>query len=233
MKTKTFVLILSLSAFCISACNKSGETNNSKTPTRVEKNSPTADKSPASTVQSSGNFNQAKSDYDAKNYGKAVAGFQEVVKSDAGNVEAQFYLGKSQQALKKDDEAIAAFKEAVKIKPGHADANFELGNIYHSRKEYQTAEPFYQAAVKTNFKDPKMLMALGDNYSAMKKDEFAIVQYLKVVEFDKTNKDAMYKTGLAYISRNNKIAARQQAQRLEVVDANLAKKLMEMIDKMK
>ena len=134
--------------------------------------------------------------------------------------------------MKEDDKAIAAFKEAVKIKPEHADANFELGNIYFGRKEYETAQPFYQQAVKTNFKDPVMLMALGDNYSALKKDDFAIVQYQKVVEFDKTNSDAMYKSGLAYISMGNKIAARQQAQRLEPVDAQKAKKLLELIDKM-
>ena len=134
--------------------------------------------------------------------------------------------------MKKDDEAIAAFKEAVKIKPEHANANFELGTIYYGRKEYETASPFYAQAVKTNFKDPSMLMAFGDNYSALKKQDYAIVQYQKVLEFDKTNAEAMYKAGLAYIEMDNKIAARQQAQRLEPIDAAKAKKLMELVDKM-
>ncbi len=235
MKTKIFLPILLLIFFV--ACYKPGETNDSKTPKRIEKTSPVAEKSSTPDTTSSpvatGNFSQAKSDYDAKNYEKAAAGFQEVVKADAKNLEAQFYLGKSFQALKKDDEAIAAFKEVLKIKREHADANFELGNIYNSRKDYETASPFYQMAVKTNFKDPKMIMALGDNYSALKKDDYAIVQYLKVNEFDKTNADAMYKTGLAYISLDNKIAARQALQRLEPIDAAKAKKLSELIDKMK
>jgi Flp pilus assembly protein TadD len=112
--------------------------------------------------------------------------------------------------------------------------NFIWEKVFnHARKEFETASPFYQMAVKTNFKDPKMIMALGDNYAALKKDEYAIVQYLKVNEFDKTNSDAMYKTGLIYISMNNKIAARQTLQRLEPIDAEKAKKLSEQIDKMK
>ncbi|HMS38977.1 MAG TPA: tetratricopeptide repeat protein [Pyrinomonadaceae bacterium] len=235
MKNKILLLILTL--VFLTACYNSGETGDSKTTKRIEKTSPVADKSTtpetSPTPAATGNFSQAKSDYDAKNYEKAAAGFQEIVKADANNLEAHLYLGKSFQALKKDDEAISAFKEVLKIKREHADANFELGNIYNSRKDYETASPFYQVAAKTDFKNPKVLMALGDNYTALKKDDYAIVQYIKVNDFDKTNSEAMYKTGLAYISLNNKIAARQALQRLESVDAEKAKKLSELIDKMK
>lgn len=235
MKTKIFLLILPL--FLVVGCYKPGETNDSKTTKRIEKTSPVADKSSTpetvSSPTSTGSFSQAKSDFDAKNFEKAAAGFQEVIKTDSKNLEAQLYLGKSFQALKKDNEAITAFKEVLKIKSEHAEANFELGNLYNSRKEYETASPFYQQAAKTDFKNPKILMALGDNYTALKKDDYAIVQYIKVNDFDKTNAEAMYKTGLAYISLNNKIAARQALQRLEPIDAEKAKKLSELIDKMK
>ncbi|CAN5346172.1 hypothetical protein BH10ACI1_BH10ACI1_17950 [soil metagenome] len=220
------------SAIFVSACYKS-ETSDTKTTRTVENSSPSPNAlTTPSVVESKGNYTQAKKDYDEKNYEKAIESFQQVIQSEPTNFQAQYYLGNSRPALKKDEEAILAFKEAIKIKPEHAESNFELGNIYYGRKNYDTALPFYQQAVKTNFKDPVMLMALGDNYSAMKKNDFAIVQYLKVVEFDKTNSDAMYKTGLAYISMNNKIAARQQAQRLEPVDAARAKKLLDMIEKM-
>ena len=169
MKAKSLVIIFALFAAIIilPSCFKSAETNDNKTTKTPDKSSPMADKSTSPVTQAKGDFNQAKSDYDAKNYEKAVAGFQEIVDSDLNNLNARYFLGKSQQALKKDDEAIKSFKEAIKIKPDHADSNFELGNIYYGRKEYETALPFYQQAVKTNFKDPKMLMALGDNYSAM------------------------------------------------------------------
>jgi TolA-binding protein len=102
MKTELFALILSL--VCISACYNANETGDSKTTKRIEKTSPTAEKSStpeATPTQSAGNFSQAKSDYDAKNYEKAAAGFQDVVKADAKNLEAQFYLGKSFQSRPK------------------------------------------------------------------------------------------------------------------------------------
>ena len=74
-------------------------------------------------------------------------------------------------------------------------------------------------------------MALGDNYRVLKKPEYAIVQYQKITGFEPQNATAYYNLGLTYIDLNNKIGARQQHQKLAPLDSNLAKKLLEAIEK--
>src|SRR5262245_57917424 len=46
-------------------------------------------------------FSAAVNDYNSKNYEKAAAGFNEVVKADPQNASAYYYLGKSYKELKK------------------------------------------------------------------------------------------------------------------------------------
>lgn len=237
-KAKFISLALFLSALIFTACYKSAESN-IRTAQKSDKSfpSPEATVAPAAeTDQSavskkSGDFDQALNYYNGKNYEKAAAEFQEVVKSNPQNHQAHFYLGKSFQALKKDDDAISAFKEALKIKPDDANTNFELGSVYYNQKKYESSLPFYEKAAKIESKSTEKMAALGDNYRMLKKPENAIVQYLKISAFEPQNADAYYKTGLIYLELNNKIAARQQHQKLASLDANLAKKLLDAIEK--
>ena len=75
-------------------------------------------------------------------------------------------------------------------------------------------------------------MALGENQRTLKQFDRAIVQYQKVIGFDPNNANAYYALGLNYIGLNNKIAARQQLQKLEPLNKSLADKLSKEIDKM-
>jgi len=182
-----------------------------------------------SSNESKSDITGAVADFNSGNYEKAILGFQEVVKSDPKNLDAHLYLGKSFHLLKKDDDAINSFKQAVQIKPENANANFALGTIYYSRKQYETSLPYFDRAVKTNFKSPEMLMALGENQRVLKQFDRAIVQYGKVIGFEPNNANAYYGLGLTYIGLKNKIAARQQLQKLEPLNRDLAKKLSDEI----
>jgi tetratricopeptide (TPR) repeat protein len=222
-----YLLPVFLSIFILSACYKSSDTSSVRTSQTSDKTAPSADKSvqPDASPVRKADFAQALSDYNSKNYAKSAGGFQEVVKADAENKEAHYYLGKSLQNLKKDDEAINAFKEAVKLKPDYAEANFELGNIYYKRKEYQTSLPFYEQAAKINYGSTEMASALGDNYRMLKMPQYSIVQYQKIVSYEPENANAHYNLGLTYVELKNNIAARTEYLTLLKLDKNLAKKL--------
>ena len=232
-RLRLFALIsLILGIVIVSSCFNMTANKNSQTSRTPDSTTTTAaSPSPASQTSSSksGDFSQALNDYNAKNYEKAVTGFQEAVKADPKNSTAHYYLGKSYQALKKDDEAIPAFKEAIRIKPDYAEANFSLGNIYYGRKSYDTSLPYLDQAAKTNYKSAEMLMALGDNQRMLKQFNKAIVQYGKVIGFEPENANAYYALGLTYIGLNNKIGARQQVRKLDELDKTLAKKLTDQI----
>ncbi|SRR5215203_5323373 len=204
-KLNFFAFFLSLSVLCIfSGCYKAPTAGNSRSspttssPTAApsaEKSSqpsPSASASPAK----SGNYEQALSDYNSKNFEKAEAGLKEVIASD----------------------------------PKNADAHYYLGNIYYNRKQYETSLPHFEAAAKIDFKSVDKLMAWGENQRALKQFDRAIVQFQKVIGFEPNNANAYYALGLTYIGLNNKIAARQQLQKLEPLNKSLAEKLSSEID---
>ena len=102
-------------------------------------------------------------------------------------------------------------------------------NIYYEQKNYDTSLPYLEQAVKTNFKSPEMLYALAENQRTLKQFDKAIVQYGKVIGFEPNNANAYYGLGMTYVGLNNKIAARQQVQKLQPLDKDLAKKLADQI----
>lgn len=146
--------------------------------------------------------------------------------------------GNYEQALndynsKNFDKAETGFKEVLQTEPNNANAHFYLGNIYYSRKDYQTSLPHFEQAAKIDFKSTEKLMALGDNQRELKQYDRAIVQYGKVTNFEPNNAKAYYAAGVTYIGLNNKIAARQQLQKLQSLDKSLADKLSKEIDGLK
>lgn len=179
----------------------------------------------------SGDYNAALSYFNSKNYEKAVSAFEAVIKKDAKNQQAHFYLGKSFQALNKSAEAVGAYKKTIELKPDYAEADYELGKIYLDKKDYQTSLPYIEKAAKIKYTSTEYLLALADNYRELKKCDYAMVPYGKVTGFDDQNTTAYYGMGLCYIELKNRIAAGQQVRNLEQLDKNLAKKLADLIPK--
>lgn len=199
MNYKTNFLLIAAIIFSIS-CFKPTEVNTSRTTSTPTQTTPTTDKNMPTTsspTSSKSNFEQALSDYKAKNYDKAESGFKDVITENPKNADAHFYLGK----------------------------------INVERKDYQASLPYFQEAVKLDEK-PDKLMAFGDAYFELKKYDTAIVQYLKVSNYEPNNANAYYKMGLTYVGLNNSIAARQQLRKLEPLNKDLADKLRKEIDKM-
>jgi TolA-binding protein len=185
------------------SCYKSPSANTTRTSRTPEQSSPTADKSVQPTAQTSPTKNG--------NYQQALNDYNS----------------------KNFDKAETGFKEVLTSEPNNADAHFYLGNIYYNRKDYETSLPHYEQAAKTDFKSPEKLMALGENQRTLKQFDRAIVQYSKVMGFEPNNANAYYGLGMTYIGLNNKIAARQQLQKLEPLNKDLAAKLSKEIDGLK
>ncbi len=230
-KINVFTLIIFTLVSC--ACYQKTSTNAARPIQTPAKSSPDIEKAVETNNQTtpSGDFNTALNYYNSKNYEKAAAEFEQVVKTDAKNPQAYFYLGKSHQALNKTDEAIGAYKKAIEIKPDFAEANYELGSIYLNKKDYETSLPFIEKAAKIKYTSTDYLIALGDNYRELKRCNYAVVPYGKVSGFDDKNTAAYYGMGLCYIELKNRIAAAQQVRNLESLDKNLAKKLSDKIPK--
>ncbi len=229
---KLIVTVSLISTVFFGACYKAAPNNAWQTETPPSA-SPVAGKSvePPIETAKTGDYDAAMNFYNAKDYPKAAAEFEAVVKKDAKNQKAHFNLGKSYQALKKPDEAVGAYKKAIEIKPDYAEANFELGKLYLDKKDYETSLPFIEKAAKINYTSTDYLIALGDNYRYLNRCNYAVVPYGKVNGFDDKNTAAYYGMGLCYIELKNRIAAGQQVRNLEQLDKTLAKKLADQIPK--
>jgi len=227
--------VVTLIAFtlAISACYQKGSTNTTKPIQTSATSAPVAEKSVEPSVQpnKSGDYNAAMDYFRAKNYEKAAAELEAVVKADAKHQQGQLHLGRSYQALKKTNEAVGAYKKAIELKPDDAEANYELGKIYLDKKDYATSLPFIEKAAKIKYTSVEYLVALGDNYRELKKCDYAVVPYGKVPGFDEKNTAALYGMGLCYIELKNRIAAATQVRNLEKLDKDLAKKLADKIPK--
>lgn len=206
-KTNFLALGLSISlVFIAVSCYKAPTANTSRVSRTPEQTAtPSPEKSAA--VSPSAQISPAK----GGDFGKAVYDFN----------------------AKNYDQAEAGFKEVLQTEPNNADALFYLGNIYYIRQNYEASLPYFEQAAKIDFKSVEKLMALGENQRTLKKFDTAIVQYQKVLGFAPDNANAYYALGLTYIGLNNKIAARQQLQKLEPLNKTLAAKLSKEIDGMK
>lgn len=223
-------IVIALLCFCALSCYKAPTANSSPTTGSNSATTSTPDKQSSSSTASSGaEYSKALEAFNAKKYDEAAKGFEAVVKSDPKNFDAQFNLGKSYEGLKKSDDAMRAYRAAIAVKPEHGGANLNAGLIEHNRKSYQAAEPFLEQAAKTDFKSTKALMALADNQRMLKMYDRAIVQYGKVIGFEPNNAEAYFGLGVTYLGLNNKIGARQQLQKLEPLNKELAKKLSDQI----
>jgi tetratricopeptide (TPR) repeat protein len=216
-KINAFLLIVSLSA--VGACYKSGSGDRAKSTTANV--SPIADKS----VEPANQTSQKNLNSDLPPNDKAVAELEEAVKKDPKNSQAFYQLGKSYQTLKNEEKAVGAYKKAIEIKPDFAEANYELGTIYVRKKDYETALPFMQKAAKVKYTSAEYLVALGDNYRALNRCNYAMPPYGNSLGFDDKNPAAYYGMGLCYIELKNKLAAQSQLRPLEKLDKNLAKDL--------
>lgn len=93
---------------------------------------------------------------DQKRYDEAKSVTDELLKSDAMNLDGLMLSGRIQAYQKNYDDAIETFKMVSYVKEDYAPANYERGEIYRQQKSYDRAETYYLKALET---DPKSALA--------------------------------------------------------------------------
>lgn len=134
--------------------------------------------------------------------------------------------------------AVQNCRKALELQPGDGETNFYLGRNYQLQKDTDTALEYYNEAVKgllaftaknPNYADGFYL--LGNAYSVTDRRRQAIDAYQKSLEIAPMFARARFNLGIVYLRDGNKAAARRQQAALEGIDAQLAKKLGEAINR--
>lgn len=93
----------------------------------------------AGTVPNERILQEAKSNFEAKNFEKAYGFFETLSNEMATNAEVHFYLGLSAIELKKYDEALASFDRVLMIDPNHTRTKLEIARVYYISGQYEQA----------------------------------------------------------------------------------------------
>ena len=140
---------------------------------------------------------------------------------------------------KEYQQAIATCNNALRIKPGDGETYYYMGRAYEFLKQTAKAEESYKKAIdgliKFTSETPDYsdgFYLLGNAYFSIGDDDKAIAAYNKCLQLAPRFARARYALGLTYlIGKRDKPKAREQYNLLRDVDAALAEKLKQEIDK--
>lgn len=96
---------------------------------------------------------------------------------------------------------------------------------------YADAEKFYQEALRLNPKEARAYLGLGRLYAAQNRADDAVGALKKAIEVKPKLAEAYFNLGMIYAATGQKDAALEQQHALQELNADLAKRLKEFIDK--
>ena len=129
---------------------------------------------------------------------KAIEGFNEVLKSDPKNIQANAHLAQCYSRLGKSDQAIQHFKTAATFNPHDAEIINRIGACYLEKLEFDKALEHLTLAIEL---DPKYAEAYSNRGTAHAKsgnNQRAIADFDKAIEFDPEFSEAYANRGLAF-----------------------------------
>lgn len=148
-------------------------------------------------------------------------------------------LCRAYNETKSYSQAISACNEALRLKPGDGETLFYLGRAYNLSGKTVEATKFYAQAVtgllenvKNDPASSESWYLLGNAYFTDNQRDKALEAYIKCLEISPKFAKARYNLGIIYTLTKQKPAAVEQYDRLVALDARLAQKLREEIDRM-
>jgi len=88
------------------------------------------------------------------------------------------------------NEAINKFRKAIDLDKEYAEAYFNLGNLLHNLGNFNEAETYLKSAINSNPNYIKAIFILGENYYLQGKFEFAIKNFLKILDIQNNHQDS-------------------------------------------
>lgn len=134
------------------------------------------------------------------------------------------------------DLALQNCERALELQPGDGETSFYMGRNYQLREDVDKALEYYRKAVtgleaftKANPNYADGFYLLGNAYSATEQNRKAIGAYVSSLEIAPLFARSRFNLGVIYLREGEAGKAREQAQALEGIDAQLAKRLREAI----
>jgi tetratricopeptide (TPR) repeat protein len=135
---------------------------------------------------------------DKEEYEQGILAFQEVLRENSDDPEANYYMGRFYLAQEKGEQAMPYLQRATELEPGQADYHFWQGVAYWAVMDLEKERLCYLRALALDKKHVPAHLYLGHNLLDNGKWEKALVEYDRVVEIDPYNPEALYNRGIAF-----------------------------------
>jgi len=119
-----------------------------------------------------------------REYDVALAKLDEVIKEDAGIIEARQVRASIYLQLERAEEAVEECKEALKIDSEYNAAIFTLAQAYKKLERFEEAIAGFNRSLQLDSRDPKPHVNLGGIYSDLKDFDKAIVHLEEAIAID-------------------------------------------------
>jgi len=147
---------------------------------------------------------------DNHKYKEGIEAFQEELKSNPENAEANYYMGRLQLADDHPREAQPYLEKAARLSPKDADSLFWAGVAYGQNGKKDLEFKSYQRALELEPTHVEALTYQGHVYLERSEYRKALDNYKKVLELDPENPSALYNRALV-LNRLKRSAEERQA----------------------
>ena len=127
-----------------------------------------------------------------KDYQTGLQTFEQVVKTDPYNSEANYYCGRFHLAAENAKKSLPYLERAVGLSPEKSDYHFWLGVAYGETGQESLERKSYEQALRFDPKNTKALTYMGNNLMRAKQYNKALGYYQKTIELDEFNPQALY-----------------------------------------
>jgi len=164
-------------------------------------------------------------------YQDEIEAYKQAIRIKPDYAEAHYNLGIAYGELGRHQDAVEAYKQAIRIKPDYAEAQSNLGVAYSKLGRHQDAVEAYKQAIriKPDYADAHYM--LGVTYGGLGRYQDAIEAFKQAVRIKPDDADAHSNLGNAYLLSGDKGSALEEYKILKTLDAELANKLFNLINK--
>ncbi len=161
----------------------------------------------------------------AGNTSKAIEAAKRMIELNPKDEKFLYNLGYTYTKAQKYTEAVEWFKKAAEAKPNWEMSWFQIGYSYYMLKEYKEAVPFFQKNVTIMPDNFYGWLYIGMCNMQIKQFAAALEPIKKATELKPDDGTALFNLGIIYLNLKDKFSAKEVANKLQAVDANLAAKL--------
>ena len=178
-----------------------------------------------------GHYELGRAYYHAEQYEKAISELKEATRIKPDFSEAHYNLGLAYGVLNRYAESADELKEAIRLNPDYDEATVALGLAYAGLYQYDDAIKVLKKGIELAPEVAQTYLYLGMVYSAKGLKEDAIASIKQGLALWPDDAQAHYRLGQIYAQIGDKKAAMGEYTALQKLNPEMAKALLEEINK--